>query len=61
MRKSGKTAGTEITVFTKTGGPLTKKITLGKSGKVVSDGSACKMSEGKAQRVGSTASRISPR
>jgi hypothetical protein len=40
----------EITVFEKTGGPLTKKINLD-NGKVVSDGSACVMSEGTARRV----------
>jgi hypothetical protein len=41
---------TEITVFTKAGGPLTKRIKLAEDGSVVSDGSACVMSVGKAQR-----------
>src|SRR5215472_10371453 len=40
----------EITVFEKTGGPLTKKISL-HNGKIISDGSACLMSEGTARRV----------
>jgi hypothetical protein len=40
----------EITVFEKTGGPLTKKIRLD-GGKVISDGSACLMAEGTARRV----------
>ena len=33
----------EITVFTKSDGPLSKRISLNKDGKVNSDGSACKM------------------
>jgi hypothetical protein len=41
----------EITVFTKTGGPLTKRILLDPDGKVISDGSACVMSHGRAERV----------
>jgi predicted P-loop ATPase len=41
-----------ITVFSKTGGPLTKKISLAKDGSVHSDGSACVMSKGEAERVG---------
>jgi hypothetical protein len=41
----------EITVFTKDNGPLTKRIKLGDDGKVISDGSACSMSKGRAQRV----------
>jgi hypothetical protein len=42
--------GFEITVFTKDEGPLTKVIKL-KDGKIVSDGSACKMWKGRARRV----------
>ena len=41
----------EFTEFTKDGGPLTKKISLGADGKVESDGSACVMFKGKARRV----------
>jgi hypothetical protein len=40
----------EITVFTKAKGPLTKRISL-VDGKVVSDGSECRMALGKAQRM----------
>ena len=43
--------GLQITVFDKTGGILTKKISLAKDGTVDSDGSACKMSEGRARRI----------
>jgi hypothetical protein len=41
----------EITRFVKSGGPLTKKIFLTDTGAVKSDGSACLMSEGMAQRA----------
>ena len=41
----------EITVFSKDHGPLTKRISLGADGKIVSDGSACMMASGKAQRA----------
>jgi hypothetical protein len=41
----------EITRLSKTGGPLTKRISLNQEGKLVSDGSACVMSRGHAQRV----------
>jgi len=41
----------EITVFTKTGGPLTKRIMLAADGSLHSDGSACVMSRGAACRV----------
>ena len=40
----------EITKISKTGGPLTKRITLGPNGSLNSDGSACIMSEGQACR-----------
>src|SRR5260370_30010009 len=40
-----------ITVFTKSGGPLTKHIRLGEDGSVKSDGSACVMGRGQARRV----------
>jgi hypothetical protein len=40
----------ELTVFAKCGGPLTKRISLNPDGSLVSDGSACVMSAGTAQR-----------
>lgn len=42
---------TEITMFTKFGGPLTKRITLAEDGSITSDGSACVMARGAARRV----------
>ncbi len=41
----------EITGFTKHGGPLTKRISLGADGALCSDGSECIMAKGAAQRV----------
>src|SRR5262249_17021381 len=41
----------EFAVLTKTGGPLTKRISLDRSDKVTSDGNACYMSRGRAKRV----------
>ena len=41
----------ELTRFTKIGGPLTKRIELSADGKLISDGSACVMSSGRAQRA----------
>ena len=41
----------ELVKFTKTGGPLTKKISLSPDGTLVSDGSACVMTHGTAERV----------
>ena len=41
----------EITEFTKSGGPLTKRISLAADGSIVSDGSACVMSRGTARRI----------
>jgi hypothetical protein len=41
----------EITLFAKSGGILTKRISLAADGSVKSDGSACKMSQGVARRV----------
>ena len=41
----------EITTLAKTGGPLTKEITLSPDGSLKSDGSACVMSRGSACRV----------
>src|SRR5260370_692838 len=41
----------EIVRFTKTGGPLTKRISLDETGKLKSDGSACVMSRGQAYRA----------
>jgi hypothetical protein len=40
----------ELTVFQKSGGPLTKRISLGPDGAVVADGSHCLMSRGVARR-----------
>lgn len=40
-----------ITRFVKADGPLTKSIMLGTNGALISDGSACVMSRGEAQRV----------
>ena len=50
---TGKATGkmAEITLFTKSGGILTKRISLAADGSVKSDGSACKMSQGVARRV----------
>jgi hypothetical protein len=42
---------TEITLFTKRGGPLTKRIALDANGKLQNDSSACLMTQGTAQRV----------
>jgi hypothetical protein len=42
----------ELTVFSKTGGPLTKRIGLAPDGSVHSDGSACLMAQGYARRAG---------
>jgi hypothetical protein len=41
----------EITRLEKVGGPLTKSISLSSDGALISDGSACLMSRGRAQRV----------
>ena len=41
----------EITRFEKVGGPLTKRISLSPDGTLKSDGSACLMARGSAQRV----------
>ncbi len=49
MRK--KKQGISLTVFDKSGGPLTKQISLAKEGTVISDGSACMMPRGEARRV----------
>lgn len=51
MSAGGKAAGIEITGFTKHGGPLTKRISLGADGTLCSDGSECIMAKGAAQRV----------
>src|SRR5262245_34976004 len=42
---------TQVTLFTKIGGPLTKRISLAPDGTLVSDGSACLMGQGWAERV----------
>ena len=39
-----------VTVVRKAGGPCTKRITLGPDGRPLSDGSACAMSRGEAER-----------
>jgi hypothetical protein len=41
----------ELTVFTKQGGLLTKRISLAEDGTVNSDGSACRMAKGSARRA----------
>ena len=41
----------ELTVFEKSGGPLTKHIRLSPDGSVKSDGSACLMASGVAHRL----------
>src|SRR5258705_12285122 len=41
----------ELTSFTKSGGPLTKRIELDASGRAKSDGSGCIMTVGVAQRA----------
>ena len=41
----------EITVFRKSGGILSKRISLLKSGKIKADGSECRMREGTARRI----------
>jgi hypothetical protein len=41
----------EITLFVKSGGPLTKRISLEADGSLKSDGSACVMAQGEARRV----------
>jgi hypothetical protein len=41
----------EITGFRKSGGPLTKRISLDDAGKPVSDGSACLMRHGAARWI----------
>ena len=40
----------QVTVIAKSGGPLTKRISLGTDGSLRSDGSACVMSRGTAKR-----------
>jgi hypothetical protein len=44
-------AMSEITVFTKAGGPLTKRISLAPDGTVTPDGSVCVMARGSAERT----------
>jgi hypothetical protein len=43
--------GAELTLLTKAGGPLTKRIALDAAGRVVSDGAACVMAKGRAERL----------
>jgi hypothetical protein len=40
----------ELVTFTKSSGPLTKKISLDDNGRVISDGSACVMARGVTHR-----------
>ena len=42
---------TELTLFAKSGGPLTKRISLAADGSIISDGSCCLMGNGEARRV----------
>src|SRR5258707_15764958 len=42
---------TELTIFAKSGSPLTKRISLLPDGTLKSDGSACAMARGEARRV----------
>jgi hypothetical protein len=42
---------TELTLFAKSNGPLTKRISLAADGTVISDGSCCLMGSGEARRV----------
>jgi hypothetical protein len=44
-------AGIEITIFRKKNGVLSKRISLGKDGKIESDGSECRMAEGTGRRI----------
>src|SRR4051812_9781515 len=41
----------EVTLLTKADGPLTKRIALDAAGRVISDGSACTMAQGRATRM----------
>src|SRR5271157_2165394 len=45
------TALIEVTRFTKTGGPLTKKLHLSADGTLTNDSSQCRMATGRMQRV----------
>ena len=49
-RVGGTNYAIELAVFSKTGGPLTKRITLTADGKITSDGGACTMAHGHAKR-----------
>jgi hypothetical protein len=48
---AGSKARPEITLFEKSGGPLTKRISLAADGSIKSDSSACLMARGTARRV----------
>ena len=48
---AGAVIPSELTLLTKTGGPLTKRISLREDGSVKSDGSACVMAHGLARRI----------
>ena len=48
---AGSKARPEITIFVKSGGPLTKRISLSADGSIKRDSSACLMSRGVARRV----------
>ena len=50
-KANAQTVNTEITILTKTNGPLTKRITLSTDGSINSDGSACLMANGNARRM----------
>jgi hypothetical protein len=48
---TGNRAMSELTLFTKTNGPLTKHISLSADGTIISDDAACLMAHGEARRV----------
>src|SRR5262249_22255030 len=48
--RNASSATAELTIFAKSGGPLTKQIRLAPDGSVISDGSACIMAHGEAHR-----------
>jgi hypothetical protein len=51
MNSTAAHTGAVVTVFQKAGGILTKRISLSADGKIISDGSECRMSRGTARRV----------
>ena len=51
MHDTGDHRAIEITRLSSESGPLTKRIKLDRDGRLVSDGSACVMTRGSAERV----------